>query len=175
MIDPRPENAPVEVQEREARKKALMMSSDHDDLPPEDDMTEEEKDAVNNPIPDTASMMAKIPVPVQMPSDPLTAFATLLKDYGEHKEVRVNTPIGHIVLRALHVCINQTSIGMILKKDDMHIEPTFGSELEIEVDGRPMNVIYGGGLFTFKKIPVTFLSFFRVSEDSDSTGEEDPL
>jgi len=83
----------------------------------------------------------------------------------------VDTPIGRIVLKALHVSINQNGVGMILSKDDMHIEPQFGAELSIEVDSRPMKVIYGGGLFTFNKIPVTFLSFFRVTEDEQP--EED--
>lgn len=173
-IDPRPENAPLEVQQREAQKMALMMSADnHSELPPDDDLSDEEKSILESgPVSPTHPKMRPGEIPRQqamLPRDPLEAFSELLKNYGDHQEIKVYTPIGSIVLRALHVSVNQTSVGMILNKDDVRIEPTFGSELLIEVGGRQMNVIYGGGLFTFKKIPVTFLSFFRVSEDSDSS------
>ena len=172
-IDAKPENTPLEVQRREAQKYALMMSSDaYAALPPDDDLSAEEKDAIKEQekgIPQQPLFTTSTP----LPRDPLTAFAELLKTYGEHREVRVHTPIGAIVLRALHVCVNKTSIGLVLSKDDIQIELTIGSELSIEIAGRPMTVIYGGGLFTFNKIPVIFLSFFRVSEDSDSADTEE--
>jgi hypothetical protein len=162
-IDPRHDSAPPEVRVREAQKLALLMSAD-DALPPEEDLTQEE----------IQSMLPPRPLVVPLAQDPLQSFSEILKRYGDHSDVRVNTPIGVIVLKALHVSINQTGVGIILSKDDMQLEPAFGSELLLEIDGRAFPVIYGGGLFTFKKIPVTFLSFFRLTKPEE-TAQEAPL
>jgi len=167
MIDGKPENAPDSVKVREQQKAALL--SGDDSLPPTEDMTAAEIDTVTAtataaPAPTSKDWdWPQSPAPPN--NDPLGMFAEVLAQFGDHREVRVHTPIGVISLRALHVCVNQHSVGLILNKNDMHIEPKFGSELTIEIDERPMTVIYGGGLFTFNKIPVTFLSFFRVTEE----------
>jgi hypothetical protein len=164
-VDPKPENTPPEVVEREARRQALLRSQDNEDLPPDEDMDTDVRERNAK----TPTLAAQKPIGTV---DPLLAFADLLKTYGEPKQVKIFTPIGSIVLKALHVSINATSVGIILSKDDMHLEPAFGTEFNIEIDGRAMTVIYGGGLFTFRRIPVIFLSFFVVTADPSALEEE---
>lgn len=167
-IDPRLENTPQAVRAREQQKMKLMTSTEDDAaLPPDADLSDVERvQNLAKPMPE--SNLA--PNAFSINKDPLEIFSSLLREYGEHKDVRVRTPIGVITLKALHVSVNATGVGLILAKDDTQIEPAFGTELILEIDKQTMEVIYGGGLFTFKQIPVTFLSFFRVQskEDKDS-------
>lgn len=168
MIDPQPQNAPPEVKERAAQLNALLSSDDS--LPPDDDMSMAEKEEVAGVLASTGPL-GPTPAHLMRPvyNDPLQAFSEALVDYGDSKEVKIHTPIGVITLRALHVSINNYGVGLILNKKDMILEPAFGSELTLEVGGRPMNVVYAGGLFTFNKIPVTFLSFLRITEQNEET------
>ena len=142
------------------------MSAAEDDsaLPPDADLSDVERvQNLAKLIPESSSTVNPFPIS----KDPLEIFSSLLREYGEHKDVRVHTSIGVITLKALHVSINATGVGLILAKDDTQIEPAFGTELTLEIDKQTLEVIYGGGLFTFKQIPVTFLSFFRVQNKDD--------
>jgi hypothetical protein len=162
-IDPRTDNAPQMVRVREQQKLKLM-TTDADDaaLPPDTDLSDVERvQHLPKSIPNAAFTSTS--------KDPLEIFSSLLKEYGEHKDVRVRTSIGVITLKALHVSINPTGVGLILSKDDTQIEPAFGTELTLEIEKQTLEVIYGGGLFTFKQIPVTFLSFFRVNTPEEKT------
>ena len=174
VVDPGGLNAPPEVLEREAQLQALLSSNDS--LPPADDISDEEIDELME-----SAMNSKadyIPTKAYMPQksrDPLVMLSEVLQYHGERKEVKIHTPIGVITLRALHVCVNQHSVGMILSKDDTNIQPEFGSELELTIDGRKLTVIYGGGFFTFNRIPITFLSFFRVANEDEEDEEVTPI
>jgi len=175
-VDPKVMNTPPEVREREQKLKELLMSNDA--LPPVEDMSDNEIDIALQEFESKREELHDPPVrgiPMESKKDPLEMFSEVLRSNGDKKSVHIHTSIGTIVLRALHVCINQHSVGLILSKDDTNIQPEFGSELEMTIDGRNFTVIYGGGFFTFNRIPVTFLSFFRVSNNTEEQEEQENL
>lgn len=97
--------------------------------------------------------------------DPLHAITRYLESAPAKEEVKIIGSFGKIGFKAINVSINDYGVAVIIKKDSIQFEPNINTELKIAYRGNEFNVVYAGGFFTFPKIPFTFVSFLRISEN----------
>lgn len=92
-------------------------------------------------------------------------LASYLDSAPAKEEVKLTGSFGKLTFKAINVSINDFGVAFIVKKDAMVFEPNIETTLVITYRGKDYNVIYAGGFFTFAKMPFTFVSFLKVSED----------
>lgn len=99
--------------------------------------------------------------------DPLDAISAYLTIAADNEDISILGSFGKLTFKAAHVCINSYGVAFIVKKDAMQFEPNVNTELTIIYRQKHISVLYAGGFFTFDKIPFTFISFMRITEEND--------
>lgn len=95
----------------------------------------------------------------------LDILASYLDNAPAREEVKLTGTFGKLTFKAINVSINDFGVAFIVKKDAMIFEPNIETTLVVTYKGKDYNVIYAGGFFTFAKMPFTFVSFLKVSEN----------
>ena len=95
---------------------------------------------------------------------PLHAVVRYLESIPSREDVVITASLGKITFKALNVSITDYGVAFIVKKDAMQFEPHINATLKFTYKGQDYDVVYAGGFFTFDKMPFTFVSFLRVTE-----------
>lgn len=100
---------------------------------------------------------------------PIQYMADAVRNNDKQEKIDIIGPFGKVSFVAAQVCLNDYGVGFVIHRDSMGFEPNLNAELTVRWMGRELQVIYAGGLFTFKDIPFTFLSFIRLPDNGTNT------
>lgn len=152
-------------------------SEELDDLAPEIEDENMEEEEQENFVVEAASPVFSMPeapapqqaAPRRIQAEPFKQNASniwnVLMGIPADMLITIDGAFGTLSFKAINIAVSDDGVALMVKKDTVSFRPAFNSTLTITCDKEVYQVIYAGGFFTFKDLPLTLISFLRISED----------